>query len=139
MKVPYKVIRKRIQTIWPKCRNVWLLDPAYEYPTLDEIKAVISNDNTDLLISHGDRFKCNHFALVLSAAVSIHRANSVKGDEPGPWPFGQVLVRKHRGKVEKHSLNICALEDEIVLIEPQDDYIWIASPVDDDPFFVKIP
>jgi len=139
MKAPYKIIKKRIQKVWPKCRNVWLLDPEYEYPTLDEIKSVLANDRTDLLVSHGNRWKCNHFALMLTTMVALYRAQSVKGDEPSPWPFGQVLVRKHRGKKEMHSINICVLENEIILIEPQDDNIWIASPIDDDPFFIKVP
>ena len=139
MIVSQKIIRKRIKALWPKCRNVWLLAPEYEYPTLDEIKAIIANDHTDLLVSHGNRFKCDAFALVLSAMVTLYRADSVQGDAPGPWPFGEVLVKKHRGKVEKHSINICVLETDIILIEPQDDSIWVASPIDDDPFFIKVP
>ena len=139
MKIPYEVIRQRIQTIWPQCRNIWLSDSEYEYPTLDEIKKVVAIDTTDRLASHGYRFDCDDFALQLSAAVSLYRGQNVKGDEPGPWPFGQAMVRKHRGKIEKHNLNICVLETDIILIEPQDDNIWIASPIDDDPFFVKIP
>ena len=139
MIVPYKTVRKRIRTLWPKCRNVWLLDPEYEYPTIEEIRTFLARDRTDLLVSHGNRFKCNHFALLLTAMLALYRAEVVQGDALPPWPFGQVLVKKHRGKEEMHSINICALENEIVLIEPQDDTIWTASPIEDVPFFIKIP
>ena len=137
--VSHKTITRRIKTLWPKCRNIWLNDPEYEYPALDEIKAVVADDQTDRLAAHGYRFDCDDFALQLSAAVSKYRGESVKGDGPGPWPFGQVMVRKHRGKIELHNLNICVLETDIILIEPQDDSIWVASPIDDDPFFIKVP
>ena len=139
MIVSQKIIRKRIKALWPKCRNVWLLAPEFEYPTLDEIKAVIANDITDSLVAHGNRWKCNNYASLLSAMVALYRADSVQGDAPGGWPFGEILVKKHRGKVEKHSINICVLETDIILIEPQDDSIWVASPIDDDPFFIKVP
>ena len=139
MTVNYKIIRKRIRTLWPKCRNVWLRDSEYEYPKIEEIEYVITNDYTDKMVSRGARFDCDDFALQLAAAVSSYRATNVEGDEPRPWPFGQAMVRKHRGRVEKHNLNICLLEDRIVLIEPQDDKIWTGSPTEDSPFFVIMP
>ena len=139
MIVSYKIIRQRIKAIWPRCRNIWPNDPEYEYPTLDEIKAVVADDQTDRLAAHGYRFDCDDFALQLCAAVSKYRGESAKGDGPGPWPFGQAKVRKHRGKKETHNLNICVLENEIILIEPQDDNIWTASAIDDDPFFIGMP
>jgi len=139
MIVSHKIIKQRIKAIWPKCRNIWLNDPEYDYPTLDEIKAVLELDNTDRLAAHGYRFDCDDFALQLCAAVSKYRGENAQGDGPAPWPFGQAKVRKYRGKKEYHCLNLCLLETDIILIEPQDDNIWLASATNDDPFFIGMP
>jgi hypothetical protein len=138
MIVTYKEIKQRIQDKWPNCRNVWLSDPEYEYP-------VDKQSVYDLVLKSGVKefpfenytFDCDDFALQLSAYVS--RATGIDSSIKAPHPFGQVKGRKFRGKVEFHNINICLLENQILLIEPQTYEIWAGSSINDQPFFVSMP
>ena len=134
--VSYKDIRNRIKTIWPGCKNIWMSDLEYEFPTREEVETVIALDHTERLSMRGYKFDCDDFALQLSAAVSRWVGANWTGQ---PWAFGQIMGRKFKHVREIHTCNICVLENEIILIEPQTDKIWVADSFLDDPFFVKVP
>jgi hypothetical protein len=137
MIVDYKEIRRRIQKLWPSCRNIWLSDPQYEYPPEEELRKLIAVDTTEQMPMRDYQFDCDDFALQLSAAVSRLHGQSMEADNP--WPFGQVMGREFKHIRAHHTCNICVLEDKIVLIEPQTDLIRIADSRKDKPFFVKVP
>ena len=103
MMVSYKIIRQRIKALWPQCRNIWLNDPEYEYPTLDEIKAVLADDQTDRLAAHGYRFDCDDFALQLCAAVQNTVVKAPKVMAPAPGRLGNL---KSKSTVAKKKLTI---------------------------------
>jgi len=136
--VNYKKIRDRIQTLWPKCKNVWLSDPKYSYPTIEQVKNVISNDHTERLKMRGYKFDCDDFSLQLSAAVSRYVGQS---DSEAPWPFGQVKGHTFQHLVfnTAHNCNICLLEDRILIIEPQTDAIYDAHSQKDKVYYVAMP
>jgi len=134
----YKQIKNYIQKLWPNCRNIWLSDLEYEFPTRDQLESVIARDHTERLDMRGYQFDCDDFALQLSAAVNLYHGQQDQRSE-APWPFGQIMGRKFKGKKQSHTCNICVLEDGVLLIEPQTDEIWEADPDDDDPYFIKVP
>lgn len=136
MAVDYKKIRDRIQKFWPNCRNVWLSDLEYQYPSRGDVEMIVGLDHTERLTMRGYKFDCDDFALQLAAAVSRYVGENWEGQ---PWPFGIVKGRRFQHLTEPHQCNICVLEKEIFIIEPQTDEIREASGIDDSIFFVGMP
>ena len=137
MVVSYKEIRNRIKSRWKRCRNIWLRDSRYEYPEKGEILSVIKDSIVEEGVYQNYTFDCDDFALQLSSAISVHRG--IDREAEYPWPFGQVMGRKFKGKKVSHTCNICLTEKDILLIEPQTDAIWQGHWQGDDPYFVIMP
>lgn len=135
--VSYKEIKSRVQKLWPDCKNIWLSDNEYYYPVFDQVNVAIAADHTERLSFRNYLFDCDDYALQLSASISKYVGQYLT--PPAPWPFGQITGRKFNGKKDSHTCCICVLEERVLLIEPQTDFIWDASTDRDDPYFIKVP
>ncbi len=139
MGISYKEIRNRIRKLWPDCKNIWLNDYEYEYPTEDDVRWLVKHDKTERIKFRGYRFDCDDFALQLCASVSREVGQNVKLKFNNPIPFGQVKGHSFKHQQGAHVCNICLLEEKILIIEPQTDLIREADGVVDKIFFVGIP
>lgn len=143
MRKSYNDVALTIKAVWPHLRDIWLVDPAYWLPTPDELAEGLARTITHRQTYLPDIADCDDFALQLHAEISRMRAWSAKHreiprEEWLPWAFGQCLGVRFHGRNMNHAINICLTTDGLRLIEPQNNNIWIPTPEDDMPYFVRI-
>lgn len=130
----------------PGPTNIAMADMRYWIPSIQSIEFFLKNTNIDRFDYHSEGFDCDDFAYVLAGFARQHRYYEMKVRGLFPqewlqWPFGMCWGTKFEGRKTGHAINIVIARDDkdkqdLYLIEPQNDKIWIANQDDDKPHFI---
>lgn len=136
-------IKSILNNLWPGIR-IMCADRDYWLPSEKDLKDIIWKSYIDEYQYAIERFDCDDFALVLHAFIVQERyiradEHKLPKEEWFPWAFGEVWGSKFQGENTAHAINICITdEEEIFLIEPQNDKIWLANSSDDNVYFCRM-
>ena len=137
---------KQLTDMWPNLRSfIFNSDDTYWMPTFRDLEWLMVDTYFNEYGYVGELFDCDDFALCLHAFVVQERykqmmEKKLSKEERLPWSFGQAWMRKYRGIVGGHAINICITRDKrIIFIEPQSEMLlWEASSEKDNCFHVFI-
>ena len=131
MKIKSKEIRKILIKSCPKLEFIWLTDPIYSFPTMEELETIVHiNSVKDMsFIDKGNA--CEEFSLHLLSAIRLYRYNEkVKKGKYINWAVGMTGGEQRiesiwgRSKLISHNLLLSIIDsNKVVIIEPQDDSI----------------
>ena len=99
MKKTNQEIRRLLKTIWPKLRHLWLVDPEYWIPTIEELKGALAQSKVDQMQYRNVIADCDDFSLQLHADIKRMRITKVEfqeipPEEWYPWAFGEVMGKE---------------------------------------------
>lgn len=98
--------------LWGKC-NIALADATYRELDIARVRTVLSDDYTEKQKYVGEFFDCDDYAFALMGA--FHRDR-----DTAAMPIFITWILTERGG---HALISCYYKGNIILIEPQNDYI----------------
>lgn len=120
-RIEYQELYSRLKAEFGVDVAIMLSDNHYELATMESFKRFLEADRTDKYKYIGDPggFDCNNYVEILSGNSSIPKWASI--------PIGSCWLSK-----PAHAVNVFVDENkDIYLVEPQNDYIFRLSDMDD--------
>ena len=136
-----RVLREKISEVWPELQFIVLSDSEWKVPHIEQVAKFLANAKTPGRPFIPKLFACEEYSISMMAEVrQLHAQQALNENWPEGerrnWPFGIVAGTKFKGEPINHWLNVCVCHEGIYILEPQTGEYWLATPANDDIFFL---